>query len=49
MIDEFKEDLKTVQGIFLKGKDSVSNPDSKAPIYNYLPAIIQKLTWAQSL
>ena len=49
LIDEFKDDLKTVQSIFLKGRDLVSDPDSKVPVYGRLPAIVQKLTWAQSL
>ena len=39
-MEEYKEDLKNVQSIFLKGKDSVSDPESKVPIYNHLPAII---------
>lgn len=49
MIDEFKEELKVVQGVFLSGKEQVSESDAKAPVYHHLPAIVQKLTWAQSL
>ncbi len=49
LIEAYKQDLKTVQGIFLEGKVLADRADERAPLYSNLPPIAGILIWCQSL
>jgi len=45
----YKQDLKTVQTIFLEGKILIDKNDEKSPIYNNYPPVAGTLTWCRTL
>lgn len=45
----YKQDLKTVQSIFLEGKSLVDHGDKSAPIFSNMPPISGALTWCKGL
>lgn len=45
----YKQDLKTVQAIFLEGKNLIDKNDERSPIYNNYPPIAGTLTWCKGL
>lgn len=45
----YKQDLKTVQKIFLEGKQLIDQNDEKSPIYNNYPPVAGTLTWCKTL
>jgi len=49
LIEQYKQDLKNVQVIFIENKPLIDARDEKAPIYNNLPPIAGALTWMKSL
>jgi dynein heavy chain, axonemal len=49
LLELYKQDLKTVQTIFLEGKGLVDKIDEKAPIPNNLPPIAGALNWTSGL
>lgn len=49
LLDMYKQDLKTVQSIFLDGKISVEKNHETAPIFLNMPPISGALTWCKSL
>ena len=49
LIESYKQDLKSVQGLFLEGKVLADRKDEKAPLYNNLPPIAGALAWCRSL
>jgi len=49
LIESYKQDLKSVQTIFLEGKALVDKKDERAPLYLNLPPIAGSLTWCRSL
>ena len=49
LLEAYKNDLKTVQAIFLENKALIDKNDSQAPIFNNLPPVSGALTWTQSL
>jgi dynein heavy chain len=49
LLEMYKQDLKTVQSIFLEGKVLVDKLDEKAPIFNNMPPIAGALTWCKGL
>lgn len=49
LLELYKQDLKTVQQIFLEGKTLVDRIDERAPIPNNLPPISGALNWTNGL
>ena len=49
LLELYKQDLKTVQQIFLEGKTLVDRIDDRAPISNNLPPISGALNWTNGL
>jgi len=49
LLELYKQDLKTVQQIFLEGKALVDKIDERAPIPNNLPPIAGALNWTNGL
>lgn len=49
LLELYKQDLKTVQSIFLEGKTLVDKMDDKAPIPSNLPPIAGALYWTNGL
>lgn len=49
LLESYKTDLKTVQSIFLEGKNLVDILDANAPIFNNMPPIAGALTWCRGL
>lgn len=49
LLEMYKQDLKTVQSIFLEGKSLVDHGDKSAPIFNNMPPISGALTWCKGL
>ena len=49
LLELYKQDLKTVQQIFLEGKALVDKIDERAPIANNLPPISGALNWTNGL
>ena len=49
LIESYKQDLKSVQALFLEGKVLADKADERAPLYSNLPPIAGTLTWCQSL
>merc|ERR1711976_369564 len=49
LIEQYKQDLKNVQVVFIENKQMIDSNDEKAPIYNNLPPIAGSLTWMKSL
>mmetsp|Transcript_8755 Transcript_8755/g.8052 ORF Transcript_8755/g.8052 Transcript_8755/m.8052 type:complete len:158 (+) Transcript_8755:1357-1830(+) len=49
LLELYKQDLKTVQSIFLEGKALVDKIDEKAPISNNLPPIAGAIIWTSGL
>lgn len=49
ILDMYKQDLKTVQKIFLEGKQLIDQNDEKSPIYNNYPPVAGTLTWCKTL
>ena len=45
----YKQDLKTVQTIFLEGKNLIEKNDERSPIYNNYPPVAGTLTWCKTL
>lgn len=49
LLELYKQDLKTVQQIFLEGRSLVDRIDERAPIPNNLPPISGALNWTNGL
>jgi dynein heavy chain len=49
LLDLYKQDLKTVNTIFIDGKVLVDKLDERAPISNNLPPIAGALNWTKGL
>jgi dynein heavy chain len=50
LLDNYKQDLKLVQSIFLEGKQLVDREDfEKSPIYVNMPPVSGALTWCNGL
>lgn len=49
LLDMYKQDLKTVQIIFLEGKNLIEKNDERSPIYNNYPPVAGTLTWCKTL
>ena len=45
----YKHDLKTVQNIFLEGKNLIEKNDERSPIYSNYPPVAGTLTWCKTL
>lgn len=49
LLDMYKQDLKSVQTIFLEGKILIEKNDERSPIYNNYPPVAGTLTWCKTL
>lgn len=49
LLEMYKQDLKTVQAIFLEGKALIDKNDERSPIYMNYPPIAGTLTWCKGL
>lgn len=49
LLEMYKQDLKTVQAIFLEGKALIDKNDDRAPIFMNYPPIAGTLTWCKGL
>ena len=49
LLDMYKHDLKTVQNIFLEGKNLIEKNDERSPIYSNYPPVAGTLTWCKTL
>lgn len=49
LLELYKQDLKTVQSIFLEGKALIEKNDERAPISNNMPPIAGSLDWTLGL
>lgn len=49
LLEMYKQDLKTVQSIFLDGKVLVEKKHENSPIFQNMPPIAGALTWCKSL
>jgi dynein heavy chain len=49
LLEMYKQDLKTVQAIFLEGKALIDKNDERSPIYMNYPPIAGSLTWCKGL
>ena len=49
LLEMYKQDLKTVQAIFLEGKALIDKNDERSPIYMNYPPVAGTLTWCKGL
>jgi len=49
LLELYKQDLKTVQSVFLEGKALIEKNDERAPISNNMPPIAGSLDWTLGL
>lgn len=49
LLELYKADLKTVQSVFLEGKNLIEKKDERAPISNNMPPIAGSLDWTRGL